>query len=96
MNRDVKGGRMTDYGLVSERERAIAAVGECERQLWLAQASVRSADETRRRAVRTAENAVGDLRDATRRLDRMALPVAGTGSGPEGWDPSARVHIHRG
>jgi hypothetical protein len=84
---------MTTHGPGSERERAIATVGQCERQLWRAQACVRSADEMLRRAVRTAENAVGELRDATRRLDRLALryAVRGTPHPPATFPPRTPV-----
>jgi hypothetical protein len=62
---------MADRSLVSEQERAVATVMQCELQLRRAQDNVRRTGEMLRRAVRTAENAQGELGDAARRLGRM-------------------------
>ena len=62
---------MADRNLGPEQDRAIATVTQCELQLRRARDNVRRTGELLRRAVRTAENAQGELGDATRRLGRM-------------------------
>jgi hypothetical protein len=62
---------MADRNLGSEKDRAIATVTQCELELRRAQETVRCTSEMLRRAVRTAENAQGELGDAARRLGRM-------------------------
>jgi hypothetical protein len=72
-------GRMPDRNLVSERERAIATVTHCELQLRRAHENVRCVGDLFRRALRTSENAEGELGDATRRLVRMEARMARAG-----------------
>lgn len=67
---------MNDRNLVSEQERAVATVTQCELQLRRAQEDVRCTGEMLRRAVRSVENAEGELDDATRRLGRMEARMA--------------------
>ena len=70
---------MTDLNLVSEQERAIAAVTHCSVQLRRAREDVRCAGEMLRRAIRTVEHAEGELGHATRRLGRMELAMTRSG-----------------
>jgi hypothetical protein len=72
---------MTEWTLVSEQEqeRAIAAVTQCELQLRRARENVRRAGEMLRRAIRGVEHAEAALGDATRRRDRMELPMTKVG-----------------
>jgi hypothetical protein len=63
--------RLTDRGHMAEADRANARVTRCEQELWRARQSVRLADTTLRRALRTAAAAEEDLSDASRRLDRV-------------------------
>jgi hypothetical protein len=66
---------MTDWHATSEQERASTMVSQCEGRLRRAQENVRCAGEALRRAVRAAMEAEGELRDATRRLSRMEVPM---------------------
>ncbi|MEO8636841.1 MAG: hypothetical protein ABI587_16315 [Gemmatimonadales bacterium] len=65
---------MSDRNPVSEQERAVVTVREHELQLRRARENVRRAGEMLRRAIRTAEEAEGELGIAARRLDRMESP----------------------
>lgn len=69
---------MTDGNSLSEVERAVATVAECELQLRRAQQGVRWACEMLRRAIRVSDTAEADLRHAARRLERMD-PMARAG-----------------
>ncbi len=66
---------MPDRTLVSEQERAVASVTQRELELRQAQEGVRTAGEMLRRAIRASKAAEGDLSDAERRLDRLAVSL---------------------
>jgi hypothetical protein len=68
---------MIDRTAVTERDRAITAVRQCELQLRRVRDDARRAAEMVRRAARAVESAEEELGVATRRLDRMASTAPG-------------------
>ena len=80
MNQGREGsGRLPGRDMYVARERAAESVARCELQLRRAEESVRCAGEALRRSIRAAAEAEAELVDATRRLDRIPLPLARTG-----------------
>lgn len=67
--------KVADWNPVSEEARAIAMVSKCSLQLWRAKESALAANETVRRAVRVVKDAEHALAEATRRLNRLHLPM---------------------
>ena len=61
---------MSDPNMVSQRDRAVTSVSDCQAQLRRAQEDARKGGELLRRAVRDVEEAEVALGDATRRLGR--------------------------
>ncbi len=70
---------MNDWHPGSAQQKALATVAQCALELRRAQELVRRAGEVLRRANRAAENAKGELGDATRKLTRMDAPMTRAG-----------------
>jgi hypothetical protein len=70
---------VSDRNPVSEQERAAVTVKQQVLLLHRAQENVRRAGDMLRRAIRAAEEAESELQLATKRLNRMELPVTRAG-----------------
>ena len=69
---------MTARAFRSERERVTASLNRCEADLRQARERARWAGESLRRALRGVEEAEGAFQLASRRLDGVSRPAAGT------------------